>query len=99
MFTFSSVPSLLFSPPTWAHVMPRHGYTLSNASFTPTKSGYVPASYRPNFSWLLIVCAADGLHHDTSGSTAAEKVAPSAAFFCDRPSLYPILYLRHTQLQ
>ena len=83
------------SAPTCAHVMPRHGYALSNATLTAAKSGKVPASYSPNLRCSLIVLAATGLQWCTSGSTAAEKVAPSAAFFWLRSAgTSPTLYLR-----
>ena len=73
--------------------MPRHGNASSNASFTNTKSGYVPASYSPNFMCSLTVLAAFGLQWCTIGSTDAVKTAPSAAFFCERSvGTSPILY-------
>ena len=90
----SSAPSLSTSPPTCAHVMPRHAYVSSNAALTAGHEGYAPESYWPNLRLMLIAAAASGLQWCTSGSTAAEKVAPSAAFFWLRSDgTSPILYL------
>ena len=89
---FSRAPLASCSAPTCAHVTPRHAYVSSNAAFTSVKLGKVPASYSPNLVWLLIVCAALGLQWCTSGSTAAPNVAPSAAFFCERPVPLPIFH-------
>jgi hypothetical protein len=64
--------------------MPRHAYVSSMAVLTAGKSGYVPASNRPNFMLSEISEADVGLQLSIRGRTAALNTAPSAAFFCER---------------
>ena len=88
----SGCPSPGTSAPTCWHVMPRHAYVSSNASFTSVNTGFAPG-HTPNFMLLSMVKADLGLQYATSGSTDALNTEPSAAFFTLRSAgTSPILY-------
>ena len=88
----SGCPSPGTSAPTCWHVMPRHAYVSSNASFTSVNTGCAPG-YTPTFMLLSMVRADLGLQYATSGSTDALNTEPSAAFFTLRSAgTSPILY-------